>query len=110
MLKDFARNGIPNSYPRINAVLLHIKALLEQHYMSLKDYDLPPLKQPNDLQEELLRLIINELNIPVSVEDLKKIDLLNENQELVFNVVIEHLKTNRPAVIFVDRPADIITL
>ncbi|CAG8475634.1 28660_t:CDS:2 [Gigaspora margarita] len=49
MQEDFARNGIPNSYPRINAVLLYIKALMKQHYKSLNNYDLPLLKQSNDL-------------------------------------------------------------
>ncbi|CAG8855136.1 38902_t:CDS:1, partial [Gigaspora margarita] len=89
----------------INAVLLNIKALLEQHYKSLNDYDLPPLKLPNNFQEELPRLITNELSIPVSDEDLRKIELLNEDQRLIFDTVIEHIKMNRPVVIFVDGPA-----
>lgn len=105
MSEDFARNGIPDSYPRINAVLLHVKSLLEQHYKSLNDYDLPLLKLPANLPNELLRLILNELNIPVSIEDLTKIELLNKDQNLVFNTVIEHIEMNLLAVIFIDGPA-----
>lgn len=105
MSEDFARNRIPNGYPRINAVLLQIKSLLEQHNKSLNDYDLLPLKLPANLPNELPRLIANELNIPVSVEDLTKIDLLNEDQKLVFNTIIKYIEMNLPAVIFVDGPA-----
>ncbi|CAG8481416.1 6227_t:CDS:2 [Gigaspora margarita] len=43
MSEDFARCGIPDGYPRINAVLQHLKYLLEQHHKSLNDYDLPLL-------------------------------------------------------------------
>ncbi|CAG8761013.1 6833_t:CDS:1, partial [Gigaspora margarita] len=99
MAEDFARSGIPNGYPQINAVLLHIKSLLEQHYKLFNDYNLSSLKLPTNLPNELLRLIINELSIPVSIEDLMKIELLNEDQKLVFNIVIEHIEMNLPVVI-----------
>ncbi|CAG8711159.1 36151_t:CDS:1 [Gigaspora margarita] len=108
MLEDFAKNRIPDSYSRINAVLIYIKALLKQYYKSLNDYDLLLLKQTNDLQEELLRLIMNELNISVSFKEFKKIELLNEDQKLIFDTVIEYIKMNQLAVIFINGPADII--
>ncbi|CAG8702870.1 8893_t:CDS:2, partial [Cetraspora pellucida] len=62
MSEDFSIRGIPDSYPRINAIFLHIKYLLEQHHKSLNDYDLPLLMLPNNISNELPRLIINELN------------------------------------------------
>ncbi|CAG8448893.1 14395_t:CDS:2, partial [Cetraspora pellucida] len=64
MSEDFAKNGIPDGQLRINAVLLHIKHLLEQHHKCLNDFDLPTLILPYDLPNELPRLILNELNIP----------------------------------------------
>ncbi|CAG8695146.1 3887_t:CDS:2, partial [Racocetra fulgida] len=83
------KNGIPDGQLRINAVLLHIKHLLEQHHKCLNDFDLPTLILPYDLPNELPRLILNELNIPVSAEDLEKIRLLNEEQKLIFDTVME---------------------
>ncbi|CAG8815890.1 14191_t:CDS:2, partial [Gigaspora margarita] len=76
-----------------------------QHYKSLNDYVLLPLKLSTNLPNELLRLIINKLSISVSIKDLTKIELLNEDQKLVFNTVIEHIEMNLLVVIFIDRPA-----
>ncbi|CAG8600796.1 18124_t:CDS:2, partial [Gigaspora margarita] len=104
-VRRFCKNGIPDGYPRINAMLLHIKSLLEQYYKLLSDYDLPTLKLPTDLPNELPRLIINELNIPVSIEDLTKIELLNKDQKLVLDTIIKRIEMNLPAVIFIDGPA-----
>ncbi|CAG8652567.1 44771_t:CDS:2 [Gigaspora margarita] len=68
MSEDFAKHGIPNSNPRINAVLLYIKNILEQHYKSLNDYDLPSLTLPDNFSNGLPRLILNELNIIISLK------------------------------------------
>ncbi|CAG8789078.1 9655_t:CDS:1, partial [Cetraspora pellucida] len=60
---------------------------------------------PNNISNELPRLIINELNVTSSTEDLAKINLLNEHQRLIFNTVIKRIEKNQPTTIFVDGPA-----
>ncbi|CAG8464153.1 9527_t:CDS:2 [Racocetra fulgida] len=52
-----------------------------------------------------LKIILNELNIPITNEDLAKIELLNKKQKLVFNTIINYIEKNQPAVIFVNGPA-----
>ncbi|CAG8638860.1 6621_t:CDS:2, partial [Dentiscutata heterogama] len=89
----------------ILGLLLHIKHLLEQHYKCLNDFDLPTLILLYDLPNELLRLILNELNIPISAEDLEKIRLLNKEQKLIFDTIMESIKKDKPIIIFVDGPA-----
>ncbi|CAG8831015.1 16990_t:CDS:1, partial [Racocetra persica] len=75
------------------------------HNRSLNEYDLPPLIIPDNNLNELPRLLLNELNISVTAEDLSNIELLNENQKIIFNTVIEHIEKNQPTTIFVDGPA-----
>ncbi|CAG8607454.1 15231_t:CDS:2, partial [Racocetra fulgida] len=106
MSEDYAKKGISNNYLRINAVLLQIKHLLEQHHKSLNEYDLLPLTSSDNNPNELPKLLFSELNIPVTDEDLAKIELLNENQKLVYNIVIERIEKNQPATIFVDGSAE----
>ncbi|CAG8736815.1 36573_t:CDS:2, partial [Racocetra persica] len=81
-----------------------------QHHKSLKEYDLPPLISPNNNWNELPKLILNELNIPINTDDLKKIELLNEDQKTIFNTVIDRIEKNQPAAIFVDGPAETFRL
>ncbi|CAG8829002.1 24385_t:CDS:2, partial [Gigaspora margarita] len=95
--EDFAKHGIPNGHPQINA-----------HYKFLNNYDLPSLTLQDNFSNELPRLILNKLNIIISSKDLIKIELLNEQQKLIFDIVIKHIKENQPIVIFVDGPADMI--
>ncbi|CAG8530509.1 5100_t:CDS:2, partial [Cetraspora pellucida] len=106
MSEDFVRKGIPDNYLRVNAVLLQISNLLEQHHKSLNEYDLPLLISPDDNSlNELSRLILNELNIPITNDDLEKIELLNESQKVIFDTVINRIEKNQQAIIFVDGPA-----
>ncbi|CAG8601269.1 19172_t:CDS:2 [Racocetra fulgida] len=48
MSEDFMKSGILDDQRHINAVLLHIKIILEQHHKKLTEFDLPPL----DLSEK----------------------------------------------------------
>ncbi|CAG8482791.1 7227_t:CDS:2 [Racocetra fulgida] len=48
MSEDFVRNRISSSQCLINAVLLHIKSILEQHHRKLNEFDLSTL----DLSKE----------------------------------------------------------
>lgn len=105
MSEDFAKKGIPENYLWTNAVLLQIKYLLEYHHRSLNEYDLPPLTLPDNDPYELPKLVLDELNITVTAEDLAKIESLNENQKLIFDTVIEYIEKNQPAAFFVDGPA-----
>ncbi|CAG8468252.1 6416_t:CDS:2 [Cetraspora pellucida] len=105
MSEDFAKKGIPDNYLRINAVLLQIKHYLEYHDKSLSEYDLPPLISPDNNLNESSKLLLNELNISITAEDLSNIELLNKNQKIVFNTIIEHIEKNQPATIFIDGPA-----
>lgn len=76
---------------------------MEQHHRSLNEYDLPALTLTNsDLQNELPKLIMNELNISTTTGDLAKTGL--------FNIVIDCIEKNKPNVIFVDGPAGILKL
>ncbi|CAG8767971.1 9389_t:CDS:1, partial [Racocetra fulgida] len=104
MSEDYAKKGIPNNYLQINAVLLQIKHLLEQHHKFLNKYDLPALTSSDNNLNELPKLLLSKLNILVTNKDLAKIEMLNENQKLVYNTVIERIEKNQPATIFVDGP------
>ncbi|CAG8596468.1 12965_t:CDS:1, partial [Cetraspora pellucida] len=109
MSEDFAKEGIPNNHLRVNAVLLQINNFLEQHHKTLIEYDLLLLILPSiSFLNEIPKIILNELNISITTEDLTKIELLNENQKQIFNTVINHIENNRSAVIFVDGPAGIL--
>ncbi|CAG8523625.1 1506_t:CDS:2 [Dentiscutata heterogama] len=64
MSEDFVRNGIPSGQCQINAVLLYIKSILEQHHRKLDEFDLPSLNNLSNEQyeEELPRLILEQLS------------------------------------------------
>ncbi|CAG8656393.1 17074_t:CDS:2 [Cetraspora pellucida] len=70
-------------------------------------YDLPPLTLSDNDLNELPKLLLNELNISITIKDLTKIKLLNENQKLVYDTIIECIEQNEPVTIFVDGPAGI---
>ncbi|CAG8804146.1 16259_t:CDS:2, partial [Cetraspora pellucida] len=59
---NFIKNGIPEGQLCINAVLEHINHFLQQHDKNIDNYDLP--KITNLVNEELPRLILEELSIP----------------------------------------------
>ncbi|CAG8692073.1 11688_t:CDS:1 [Gigaspora margarita] len=108
MSENFIKKEIPNNYLQTNAVLLEITQILKQHHKSLNNFDLLLLPSTIDNFNELPRLLINELNIPVTSEDLAKIEMLNEDQKLVFDVVMKYIEKNQSATIFVDGPAGTI--
>ncbi|CAG8579289.1 2646_t:CDS:2, partial [Scutellospora calospora] len=64
MSKDFAKKGIINEQLLINSILFQIKIILKQYHRKLK-----------------------ELNILVNDDDLRKIELLNENQRKIFDEI-----------------------
>ncbi|CAG8585931.1 3827_t:CDS:2, partial [Cetraspora pellucida] len=95
MSEDFAKKGITSEQLLINSVLLQVKILLEQHHRKLSEYDLSQLNLPeNQIRKNLLKLLTEELNILVNDDDLRKIELLNENQRKIFDKIMDHIKKN----------------
>ncbi|CAG8607118.1 9766_t:CDS:2, partial [Gigaspora margarita] len=61
MSEDFIKRGIPSCQSLINAVLLQIKDILEQHGKNLSEYDLPLLNLSDEqIQEQLSKLLVDD--------------------------------------------------
>ncbi|CAG8838176.1 8937_t:CDS:2, partial [Gigaspora margarita] len=93
MAKDFIRKNIPRGQPYINAILKHIDSFLQQYDKNINNYDLP--KTTNIINEDLPKIILEELSIPVLFDDIEKIKSLNESQKKAFDFIIQKINENK---------------
>ncbi|CAG8722874.1 1668_t:CDS:2, partial [Cetraspora pellucida] len=78
MSEDFVRNGVSSSQCLINAVLLHIKSILEQHHRKLDEFDLPTLDLSEEQNtEELPRMEIHQLHVNMRTQNNHNYDFSN---------------------------------
>ena len=104
MSEDYAKNGIPEGNLRINAVLNDINQFLEQHHKTIRDYNIPEIVPNLNNHDFSSNLILEELTIPISPEDLNGIWKLNNDQKHIFDRILHCVEKNQPGFFFVDGP------
>lgn len=104
MSEDYVHDGIPNGQLLQNFVLRHIDDVLQQQNMPVAQFDLPPFTEPPDLNR-ISKPMLEELFIPITEEDINSKNLLTDEQKRIFDYVMDKVKNQQPALIFIDGPA-----
>ncbi|CAG8763023.1 9487_t:CDS:2, partial [Cetraspora pellucida] len=73
--------------PLIQTTLQSLNTLLQRYSKTVADYDLPNF-QPDAINKNLLPMLLEELSYNITLNDLDKINTLNEAQCAVFDEVL----------------------
>ncbi|XP_048545308.1 ATP-dependent DNA helicase PIF1-like isoform X2 [Triticum urartu] len=103
MSDDFRRENISDEAIE-KLVLGDIRYLLYSMGKDIKTFDLPDLLDADDLDSLEARELSEEMSIEVAKEDLELQATLNNEQQLAFDEIMDHVLNQKGKVFFIDGP------
>lgn len=103
MSDDFRRESI-NDEAVEKLVLGDIRDLLYSMGKDIKTFDLPNLLDADDLDSLEAKELTEEMSIKVAKEDLELQATLNNEQQLAFDEIMDHVLHRKGKVFFIDGP------
>ncbi|KAK2969176.1 hypothetical protein RJ640_027626, partial [Escallonia rubra] len=108
--EDFRRNYGSNEKLVHYKTITDIAQVIESMGKHQADFDLPTVSYEDIQLCKRVKEIEEELNIPVSPEDIIAVSKLNTCQMEAYNIIMQHVHDQKPASFFIDGPGGTGTL
>ncbi|KAK9750512.1 hypothetical protein RND81_02G202000 [Saponaria officinalis] len=102
--EDYSRKHLNDAYTTKVLTVRQLERHLEAMGKSLKTFGLAHLNEHQDVLLCQSHDILDALNAPIPEQCIMSRDSLNSEQQEAFNIIMKHVRENKPGAFFVDGP------
>ncbi|XP_026435998.1 uncharacterized protein LOC113333809 [Papaver somniferum] len=102
MVEDYSSSSNASSTFLSDLLLRELNLIFKQHDKDIYMYDLPPIIGTLGEEFEISSLILEELSIPISGEDLFSVQKLNEDQYRAYDTIMVAIERKESKVFSID--------